>query len=422
MRKIRVLWFANTPSLASRKLGMTSYLGGWISSLEKEIAGLPEIELALAFPHSGERQTFFSMGATRYFPIPMETAERKFRDFAARWRHQIEPVREIDHYREVVDEFKPDLIHIFGSERSFGLIAKHCKVPIIMQIQGNLTVYYDKWFSGISYSDVLRYCNKKNLLLGYGIFHSYYLFRKRAIREREILAHCKHIIGRTEWDNRISRILAPGSVYYHCDELLREQFHSVQWNNPVWDEKTFLSTLSPLTYKGLETILKTARLLKTLNQFKFSWHVAGITGKEEIIRITERVTKLRFRDNNVLFRGSLAPDSLAESLAACDAYIHPSHIENSPNSVCEAMLTGTPVIATASGGTPTIVKDGEEGLLVQDGDPYAMAGAVLQLLRSPELKKRLSENARRRALERHNPETIRDRLITIYQEVLDSVK
>ncbi len=419
---LKILWFTNTPSLASQKLGVNSYLGGWIASLEKEVVRLPEIELGIVFPYSDKRQPSFFLGSTTYFPVPMETRGRKIRDICKRWKHQIEPAEEIGYYKEAVDKFKPDLIHVFGSERSFGLIGKHYQVPMILQIQGNMTVYTDKWFSGITWLDVLRFGNKKSFLLGYGIFHSYYLFRKRAAREREMLSHCKHIIGRTDWDYRISRILAPESKYYHCDELLRDQFRSALWSYIERDERILVSTLSPLTYKGLETILKTAMLLKKVNRFIFTWQVIGVSGNEEIIRITERATKLKFRDNNVVFKGSLAPDALADILTSCDCYVHPSHIENSPNSVCEAMLTGTPVIATAAGGTSSIVRDSEEGILVQDGDHYSMAGAVLQLLNSPDIMKRFSGNARKRALERHNQEAIRDKLIEIYKDVLSSGK
>ncbi len=419
---LKVLWFTSTPSLASQKLGASSYLGGWISSLEREISNMPGIELGLVFPFSDKRLAPFTLESTKYFPVPMETRGRKLLDLGRRWKHQIEPAEEIDYYKEAVDEFKPDIIHVFGSERSFGLIGKQYQIPMILQIQGNMTVYTDKWFSGITYFDVLRYCNKKSLLLGYGMFHSYYLFKKRAEREREILSHCKHIIGRTEWDNRISRVLAPESKYYHCDELLREQFHSSRWYYSDREEKIFVSTISPLIYKGLETILKTASLLKSLKQFKFKWNIVGVAGNEEIIKITERATKLKFRDNNITFMGSMNPEKLAEVLSGCDLYVHPSHIENSPNSVCEAMLLGSPVIATATGGTSSLLKDGEEGILLQDGDSYAMAGAILQLLRSPDTMIKFSENARRRALKRHNTERVRDRLFTIYTDVLSSGK
>jgi glycosyltransferase involved in cell wall biosynthesis len=86
------------------------------------------------------------------------------------------------------------------------------------------------------------------------------------------------------------------------------------------------------------------------------------------------------------------------------------------------MLIGTPVIATYAGGTSTIVQNGSEGILVQDGDHYVLAGAIMELIQSPGQMRVYSENARKRALERHNPQTVVSRILDIYQDVLKSDK
>ena len=101
-----------------------------------------------------------------------------------------------------------------------------------------------------------------------------------------------------------------------------------------------------------------------------------------------------------------------------DIYVHPSHIENSPNSVCEAMSLGMPVIATATGGTFSLVKDNDTGILIQDGDPWSMAGTILEIYRNNDRAKNLGERARKAALERHDPNKIVSNLINIYSEIL----
>jgi len=118
--------------------------------------------------------------------------------------------------------------------------------------------------------------------------------------------------------------------------------------------------------------------------------------------------------------GSLAAEDLAEELTKSTIYIHPSHIENSPNSVCEAMLTGMPVIATLAGGIPSIVDNLKEGILVQDGDPYALAGAIVELLKDPGQARKLGETAREKALSRHRPENIINQLTGIYSRILNT--
>jgi glycosyltransferase involved in cell wall biosynthesis len=72
------------------------------------------------------------------------------------------------------------------------------------------------------------------------------------------------------------------------------------------------------------------------------------------------------------------PD-VAPYLAQMDLYVQASVAEGLPNSVLEAMAAGLPVVATAVGGTPEIVLDGQTGLLVAPGDPFALGDAVLAL-------------------------------------------
>jgi glycosyltransferase involved in cell wall biosynthesis len=81
----------------------------------------------------------------------------------------------------------------------------------------------------------------------------------------------------------------------------------------------------------------------------------------------------------------------------------------------EAMASGTPVIATAHGGSLEIIESGDSGLLVPPGDPYALAGAIRRLLLEPELRIRLAELGRLRAIEVFSPARLQarlDRLLT----------
>jgi glycosyltransferase involved in cell wall biosynthesis len=418
---MRILWFSNTPSLASQKLGGDPNLGGWISSLEKQLSKIEDIELGIAFPFWHDSPETFTIDRTSYFTFPYPKEKGRIRGLKERWTYKIEPKNTIDYYFTIIEKFKPDLIHIFGTERSYGLVQKTCRTPVIVQIQGNLTICTEKWFSGISSGQVLKYSNKKNLVYGYGIFHQFNLLRKRAAIERIILANTKNVIGRTDWDKRITRVFAPESKYYHCDELLRDEFYSTRkWSIPERNNHRIFSTLNPAPYKGLEVILKTASILKASKRIDFEWHIAGVKGNEEIIAIIEKSLDLRFQDNNVKFKGSVNARDLYTSLFDSTCYVHPSHIENSPNSVCEAMISGLPIIATNAGGIPSIIKDGEDGILVQNGDPYALAGAIIELLTSPVKMKLFSEGAQQKAIVRHNPSKVIKDILGIYENVLNS--
>jgi glycosyltransferase involved in cell wall biosynthesis len=177
-----------------------------------------------------------------------------------------------------------------------------------------------------------------------------------------------------------------------------------------------------MAYKGLETILEASNLLKNICSFEIEWIVAGINGNEEIIRMIEKSTNLKFADHNIYFKGSLSADKLISELSEANMYVHPSHIENSPNSICEAMIMGMPVVATYAGGTPSMLENGKEGLLVQDGDPYSLTGAINDLIMDKDLTLLISRNAYKRAVLRHDKQLVRERMSFIYQEIFEDSK
>jgi glycosyltransferase involved in cell wall biosynthesis len=78
---------------------------------------------------------------------------------------------------------------------------------------------------------------------------------------------------------------------------------------------------------------------------------------------------------------------------AVDAALLTSAWENLPHTVLEALAAGTPVIATAVGGVPEVVLDGENGLLVPAGDVDAIASAIERIVRDDELRASLAARA-----------------------------
>ena len=111
-------------------------------------------------------------------------------------------------------------------------------------------------------------------------------------------------------------------------------------------------------------------------------------------------------------------EALAEHMAGASLYIQVSHAENSPNSVCEAMLLGMPVIATAAGGTSSLVADHETGILVQDGDEHALAGAIIELINDPSKARAMAGQAKMVARERHQHQKVTFQLLNNYRSIL----
>jgi sugar transferase (PEP-CTERM/EpsH1 system associated) len=101
--------------------------------------------------------------------------------------------------------------------------------------------------------------------------------------------------------------------------------------------------------------------------------------------------------NRVSFLGS--SNRVAEMLNAMDVYVLPSISEGISNSLLEAMATGLPVIATATGGNPEVIHDGESGLLCPVGDAGLLAAKLQELHARGDLRDQLGQRALRRVTE-----------------------
>lgn len=121
----------------------------------------------------------------------------------------------------------------------------------------------------------------------------------------------------------------------------------------------------------------------------------------------------------VHFLGSRTPEELARELGRAAAYVLVSRQETLPVAILEAMAAGKPVVASPVGGVPRVVQEGETGFLVPHGDPDALARRLVQLLRDPELRRRLGGNARRQAMERFTLRSVSRRTVEVYRQVIE---
>ena len=108
----------------------------------------------------------------------------------------------------------------------------------------------------------------------------------------------------------------------------------------------------------------------------------------------EGLVRARGLDGRVVLAGFR--DDLDALLAAADVVTLPSFTEGLPNVALEASAAGVPVVATAVGGTPEVIADGETGYLVPSGRPDELAARLLRLLRDEELRTTLGDAGRAR--------------------------
>ena len=179
------------------------------------------------------------------------------------------------------------------------------------------------------------------------------------------------------------------------------------------------TTVSFGYYKGLETIYQTAKVLKSAD-FNFCWNVIGIGEGDLLANLSEKKVGETSRMLNINLLGRKNAQEMVALMKDADLFVQVSHIENSPNSLGEAMLLGMPIMATFAGGTASMLENNVEGRLLQDGEPYSMAGMIMELAADYEKAKRMGEKARATALRRHNPELVCNQLMSAYKDILEN--
>jgi glycosyltransferase involved in cell wall biosynthesis len=132
---------------------------------------------------------------------------------------------------------------------------------------------------------------------------------------------------------------------------------------------------------------------------------------------TEKNNLKKLSDNlelrDVYFLGALSHNQLAKVYDECDIMINSSNTDNFPGAILEAFACGLPVVTTNAGGIPFMVKEGENGILIDPDDHAALARGVFTLLQNPEMVQSLSLNGRK-VSEKHSWENIKITLFNLY--------
>jgi len=404
MDKIKVLWFSNTPAAGDEFISSNG-TGGWLKSLDKALQDKIDLHVAFNDRHYPEE---FTVGKTTYHQIaPYGKLKLIKRKVFQRYNRNTD----LPKYLDLINKVKPDLIHIHGTEQSFVQLTKYTDIPVLLSIQAILTVMNHKYYSGISKNDLPLYANS--------FIKSYNRFTKQAQIERENLPYVKYVMGRTDWDRRVYSVLAPQAKYYVSNEVLRDSFYTRTWVEPKRNDNKIIlhTTTGGLLFKGFETLCLALQQLIRVG-LNVEWRVAGLSENHKLVKVVKKKLGKDYPQKGLVLFGSLSEADLIERMLESSVFVYPTHQDNSSNALCEAMILGIPCVSTFAGGSGTMLKDGEEGIMVQDGDPWAMAGAVIELITNREKALIYGQNARKKALVRHSKDSIVDSVMEVYEEIV----
>lgn len=418
---MRVLWIAQNGGLY--KNTDIKGTGGWIGALQSELLkNMPSLELGIVFPHKTDCD-IIREGKITY--IPFSTGESNNRILRGLSRLFQKPdrieKRYLDSILSAISFYSPDIIHMWGLEQIHAVSLPHIDKPCIVHIQGLASLYRYTYCTPFFGEHDLKRCDYllERVLLRHGQWANYKEFILRAERELRYAPYVRNWIGRTDWDYQASQLLSPGSNYYHCEEVMRSDFNQEStWAFHYKDTLNIQSNISDDWYKGIDLILKTAKLLKEKN-FKFQWNIYGIEKTSKKVTYISKRLRVTPVSVNVEFHGRVNGKTIREQLLNSDVYVHPSFIENSSNAIAEAMMMGVPTIAQYVGGNPSMLRD-DSGLLVAPNEPYMLAFSLMRMC-----DRKVAEGYSRRSIElaKRRQDTLQtvNTLIEIYEKVISSI-
>lgn len=416
---MKLLWITNIlfPEAMSviTKESQLKASGGWMLGLASSLIGKKDLSLYIATvsPMVQSLTTIKGQNVT-YYVIPIGKGKIKYnRGYEAYWKY-------------IYQQCIPDVVHIHGTEYSHGLaFMKACpNAKVVISIQGMTSDYFHYYNSGISLWNIIRSFTIRDFLKG-GLINGKKEFKQRGDSiEIPMLLNVRHVIGRTSWDQSHVWAINPKAKYHFCNETLRNEFYCDDcWDYNSCDKHSIFLSQASSPIKGLHFLLKAMPLiLREYPDTKIRIGGVNITRRNSLKDIFTLSSYGRYiislinkynLDSHITFLGSLNAKEMKNEYLRCNVFVCPSTIENSPNSLGEAQILGTPIVASYVGGIPDMMKGCEENLYRFD-DREMLAKRICQIFANQDKQ----INMRSLALERHDSSSNAQKLLNIYNEVL----
>lgn len=294
--------------------------------------------------------------------------------------------------KAVICQIHPDMVHGHGTEQGYALAAAACGYPYAVSMQGIIT--------RIAETDPR--------------------FRFRVVQkhEQEAVRRGHYFFCRTDFDSEFVHGFNPTARIFNVPEAINPVYFKDSWTDT--GSQCILCVSSPLPYKGLNILIEaTAIVRRTMPDVTLA--VAGDFDARERSRLLRMAASLTGSTQWLDFLGFLAPSDLACKQRECGVFVHPTLEDNSPNAVAEAMVSGMPVIASRTGGLPSMIKDGITGILVHRCDTQELAFAIKRLLTDYPMRQALSKSARA-AGTLHWPPLVAEKMINSYGAILSELR
>lgn len=433
---MRVLWICNIMlPVVAEYIGIeASNKEGWLTGLSTTILMHQKenkIELGVCFPAVGDLAEFGQV-------LQISGADAKIHAFGFYENVQKAEVyeeRTEKRLKEIMDIFKPDLVHCFGTEFPHTLAAVKAfdkRERTLIGIQG-LCSMCAKYYRADLPDNVWKKRTFRDRVKQDDLRRQREKYVQRSIYEIEAVQRAGHITGRTGWDKKYTGEWNPNAKYHFMNETLRSNFYTGCWEEDSCRRYSVFLSQGDYPLKGLHYMLQAMpEILKeypeaevyvagnSIIKTALEKGLHGIKGKLKLESYGKYILQLLKETgtiDKVHFLGRLDAQQMKEQYLKSHVFVCPSSIENSPNSVGEAMLLGVPAVCADVGGIPDIFEDGVDGLLYPAGDVKKLAEAVKTMFAGRERVESYRRAERIHARNTHDAQRNYKRLMEIYVEI-----
>lgn len=415
--RMKLLWLCNTqPGVIREAIGKKGAGAvNWVDSVLRDLR-LQGVQIRVLCPGNGSAGDL--------------DENCSYATFRKGKPHELLPEMEA-FFDEQIKSFCPDVIHIWGTEyaHTLALVNAAEKAELldhtVASIQGLCRVYAGHYTEGlpksVQYSFTLR-----DVLRQDNIRQQQKKFVLRGELETQALKKLRHVIGRTDWDHACTMEVNPNLTYHFCNETLREPFYQGQWRYENCHKHRIFASSKAYPVKGFHYLLQ---ILPQLRE-KYPDVTLAVTGgtylgknpisalrREGYEKYLRKLTKQYGVEDCVEFLGSLSADAMKAAYLEANVFALPSTIENSPNSLGEAMLLGTPCVAADVGGVANLMRHGTEGYVYQPTATYMLRYYIEKVFEMEDSAQQLGACAKAHAQQTHDPETNLQTLLEIYQQL-----
>ena len=424
----KILWVCNVPiPRIANDIGVKPQnICGWLTGFANLLELNKEIELHVCFPILGLKEIHKGkVGNISYYAF----SQPKLLGFLPVENQLKTSTLMENHIDEIIKIVDPDILHIFGTEYPHSLVATqkfNNPNKTVVNIQGLTSIYANHFNSGIPYK-VLKKFSISNIVRG-NLLKQAKKMEKRGYFEVETIKSINHVIGRTDWDEACTIQINPQIRYHFCNESLRDSFYSGKWNYNNCKKNSIFMSQAATPIKGLQYMIQA--LPEIIKEFpETHLYIAGndITKTDSIyekLKISsfalyiKSLIKKNNLESKVTFLGPLNEYQMKLQYLNSNVFVSPSTIENSPNSLGEAMLLGVPCVASDVGGIKNLIVHNQEGFVYQMDAPYMLAFYVKKYFKDIEMTNKFSNEAIKHANKTHDRVKNLEVLLDIYKEIM----